>query len=142
MIVLVAVLALAGFLVGVDVILNIISVSVFFVAGILTAFGIAALIAIVGWLVVRDAISEIRTVRERGRPWRWLCVGWIGIAGILVDGVIGAWNVYQQHILFSAAVKDIPFAGVPVLVTLASFPVRLVEQVAMRNRKSGKDPSS
>ena len=61
------------------------------------------------------------------------CVGWIGIAGILADGMIGAWNVYQQHILFGAAVEKIPFAGAPILVALASILVRLVEQIAMRN---------
>jgi len=133
MIVLVAVLVLAGFVFGFDVALNTVSAGIVFGLGIVIALGLVALIAAMGWIVVRDAVTEIQTAREKGRPWRWQCVGWIGIAGILVDGMIGAWNVYQQHILFSTAVEKIPFAGAPILVALASILVRLVEQIAMRN---------
>jgi hypothetical protein len=49
---------------------------------------------------------------------------WIGILGMLLDGVVGAWSAYQEHTLFSTAVTQIPFAGVPVFIALGSYPLK------------------
>ena len=58
----------------------------------------------------------------------------------LADGVMGAWNAYQAHILFSDAVEKIPFAGLPVLLALASYPAKWIEQSYMRRQKQRVGP--
>ena len=127
-----AVLAVLFF--GLDPVLNGIS-TVFAAFLVLTVASLVGLsVAALFWIVIRDAVDEIRTDRHNRVPWRWRCLGYIGIIGILVDGVVGAWNAYQQHILFSTAVEQIPFAGVPVLLALASYPFRWIENFAMGRR--------
>ena len=129
---LVAALVLASLVFGLDTVLNTISTAFVLGLGTTIAFGALALAAIVIIFTVRDALDETRTDRKEGKPWLWRFAGWIGIAGILVDGGIGAWNVYQQHVLFSTAIKEIPFAGVPVLLVLAAYPLKLVEQLLIK----------
>ena len=134
----VALLVLADFVFGLDFVLNTISTIFVIALSIVVALGAAAVAALIFWLLIRDAVDEIRSDRAEGRAWRWRCIGWIGIAGMLVDGAIGAWNVYQHHVLFSTAVEEIPFAGVPVLLTLASIPLRFAEEILMKMGKKSK----
>jgi hypothetical protein len=126
----------ADFVFGVDAVLN--AISTMFVIGATLAI-IALVIAGVGalgWIIVRDAIGELRFDRHNGITWRWRILGYFGILGILADGLVGIWNAYQQHILFSAAVEQIPFAGLPVLLALASYPVRWIEETWMKKRRA------
>jgi len=107
---------------------------------IISAIGLIALVVVSGTgaifavstILMRDAIEEIATDRRHGRPWRWRCVGWIGIIGMLVDGLAGAWSAYQEDILFSAAVAQIPLAGVPVFLALGSYPLKWIEVLLIK----------
>lgn len=127
---------LASFVFGIDAVLNMIStIFAVGVVAILVAV-MAAFLAAIGWVVVRDAIDEIKSDRQEGRPWLWRCVGLAGIAGIILDGIVGAWNVYQKHILFSTAVEEIPFAGVPVLMALGAYPFKWIEALVLRWHKA------
>lgn len=126
---------LADVVFGLDAVLNAVSTIFAVGLGLLVVGGVGAAVTALGWIVIRDAVDEIKTDRKNGIPWRWRCVGWVGIAGILADGVVGAWNAYQEHILFSTAVEQIPFAGVPVLLVLASLPFRWIEEFLMRRRR-------
>lgn len=129
----------AALLFGLDAVLNAISTVFVTAAGLLVAIGIVLIVGALFWIVIRDAVDEIYVDRRNGMPWRWRCLGYLGIVGILADGVVGTWNAYQQHILFSAAVERIPFAGVPVLLALASYPFKWVEEFLMRkHRRTGK----
>lgn len=131
-------LFLATVVFGLDFVLNAISTSFVIGVGVVLAVGVLASLTALAGLVVRDAIEEIRSDREEGRPWLWRCIGWAGILGILVDGAIGAWNVYQQHIVFGKAVEAIPLAGVPVLLALASYPFKWVEALLMKRRENDR----
>lgn len=125
----------ADFLLGLDTVLN----------GISTMVAVGLTLAILGlvgggavalcWIVVRDVIDDLAFDRCHFIAWRWRLFGYAGWLGILADGVVGAWNAYQQHILFSAAVEQIPFAGVPVLLALASYPAKWIEQSLMRRMR-------
>jgi len=137
MIVLVAAIV-ADVVLGLDTVLNAISITFAVGTALLAAVILGAVAVVVAWIVIRDAIDEIHDDRAAGRPWRWRWVGWIGIAGILVDGVIGTWNAYQEHILFSTAVERIPFAGVPVVVALASYPFKGIERFLMARRSRAR----
>lgn len=119
---------------GLDPVLNGIStvLAAFLVLTVASLIGLS--VAALFWIVIRDAVDEIRTDRRNRVAWRWRCLGYIGIIGIMVDGVVGAWNAYQQHILFSTAVEQVPFAGVPVLLALASYPFKWIEDFAMSRR--------
>ena len=94
----------------------------------------------IDWDSVRDVIDDIAFDRRHGIAWRWRLLGYAGLLGILADGVMGAWNAYQQHILFSAAVEQIPFAGLPVLLALASYPAKWIEQTLMQKQKRRDKP--
>jgi hypothetical protein len=117
---------------GLDAVLN--AVSLVVVIGFAAAIVIVVMIAVLafGWIVVRDEIHDIRDDRQLGRPWRARCVGWIGIAGMLVDGSVAAWNAYQQHMLFSTAVEQIPLVGVPVFLALGSYPASWLEGLVIK----------
>jgi hypothetical protein len=125
---------------GLDAVLN--AVSIFVVASLALAvlapltFSLAAIV----WLSIRDEIEEIKLERANHLAWRWRILAYAGALGILADGLVGAWNVYQRHILFSTAVEAIPFSGVPVFLALASFPVRWIESWILRRRKSPASP--
>lgn len=126
----------ADFVFGLDVVLHVMSVAfVVSFGAALAAIALAAAALLIG-IVARDAADEIRSDRASGRPWRWRIAGWTGVTGILVDGAAGAWSAYQQHILFSTAVEQIPFAGIPVLIALGSYPLRWIEEFLMTLRRS------
>jgi len=133
--------ALAALVFGIDAVLNVISTVFALGFGLVVALILAVVIATLGWIGIRDAIDEIKMDRKQGLPWLWRCVGWIGIAGILADGIVGAWNAYQEHVLFSIAVKEIPFAGVPVLLVLGSYPVKWAEALLAKGRRRRADRS-
>lgn len=124
----------AAFAFGLDVTLNavsmIVTVSIAVAVLGLIVLGVCAL----AWITIGDAIEETRFDRRSNIAWRWRFIAYAGVIGILVDGVVGAWHAYQYHIVFSAAVESIPFAGVPVLVTLASYPIKWIEQFLMRRQ--------
>jgi len=126
---------LADVVFGLDAVLD--TVSMVFAVGL--GMAVAALLItasiLLGWIVVRDAMDEIAAERRAGLPWRWRYLGWIGITGILIDGLAGAWNAYQEHVLFRTAVEDLPFVGVPVMIALASYPLRGVEALLMKWRR-------
>ena len=130
------ILAIAGdILFGLDALLNLIS-TVATVASMLivaAAFTLAA--AILLWISVGDLIEEIRADTRSAAAWRWKFLALIGGLGILADGAVGAWNAYQKHILFSTAVEDIPFSGIPVYLLLASYPFKWIEQYFENRRK-------
>jgi hypothetical protein len=113
---------------GLDPLLNAVSTILLVVSALAVAGVFALAAAVLCWITVRDLIGDIRTDRQMRTAWRWKLVALAGISGILVDGAIGAWNVYQKHILFSASVEAIPFAGAPVFLLLASYPFRWIEQ--------------
>ena len=125
----------ADFVFGLDAVLN----------GLSTMVVVALTLAVLGligagafalcWIVVRDVIDDIAFDRRHGIAWRWRLFGYAGLLGIFIDGIVGAWNAYQQHILFSTAVEQIPLAGVPVLLALASYPVKWIEQYYMRKHR-------
>ena len=135
-------LFLAAVVFGLDFVLNAISTSFVIGVGFVLAVGVLAGVGALVWLVIRDAVEEIRFDREEGRPWLWRCIGWAGILGIFVDGAIGAWNVYQQHIVFGEAVEANPLAGVPVLLALAAYPLKWLEALVMKRRESGRQAPS
>ena len=130
----------ADFVFGLDAVLN----------GLSTMVVVALTLAVLGligagafalcWIVVRDVIDDIAFDRRHGIAWRWRLLGYAGLLGILADGVMGAWNAYQAHILFSDAVEKIPFAGLPVLLALASYPAKWIEQSYMRRQKQRVGP--
>ena len=134
--VLVAVLIVVGVadvVLGLDTeILTIASTAITILA--VVAFAAVGLVAvgILGTIFLRDAIDEIREDRAQGRPWVWRGLFWIGVLGLLVDGTIGAWNAYREHILFSEGVREIPFAGLPLLILAASVPLRGIEHLLLR----------
>ncbi len=125
---------------GLDAVLN--AVSVIVVAGVALAVLVPLVfsLAAIAWLSIRDELEEIRLERANHLAWRWRILAYAGALGILADGLVGAWNVYQQRILFSAAVETIPFSGVPVFLALASFPVRWIESWILRRRERPASP--
>ncbi|MDE2464138.1 MAG: hypothetical protein KGO02_10540 [Alphaproteobacteria bacterium] len=124
----------ADIIFGLDSVLNVIStVLVISVAVIILSTSALALGAL-AWITMRDAIEGLRSDRRERRAWLWRVAAYIGIFGIIVDGVVGTWNVFQQHVLFSTAVEEIPLAGVPVWLLLASYPIKWLEQAALRQR--------
>ncbi len=127
---------LASFVFGIDTVLNTVSTVLAVALAVLLAAVTAAFLAAVGWVVVRDAVDEIVSDRREGRPWLWRCIALAGIAGMILDGLVGAWNVYQRHILFSIAVEEIPFAGIPLLMTIGSYPFKWIEGPLLRWRRS------
>lgn len=130
--------AAADVIFGLDAVLNAVSLGLaatFALAIILVA---ALTVLAFGWIVIRDELQEIQGDRQNGRPWRSRCVGWLGISGMLVDGTVGAWNAYQQHILFSTAVEQIPFVGLPVFLALGSYPARWVEYFILRRHRQSE----
>lgn len=95
----------------------------------ITVFGLGALLLLLFvWITVRDAIDEIQTERQSGLAWRWQIVGYLGFVGILAEGAVGMWYASQNQVLFSDAIENIPYAGVPVLVALASYPAKWLER--------------
>ena len=128
-------IGVADVVLGLDTeILTIASTIITVLAGVV--FVAIALIAVggLGVIFVRDAVDEIREDRANNRPWLWRCVLWIGVSGLLVDGTIGAWNAFREHVLFSTGVSEIPFAGVPLMIVAASIPLRWIEQFLLRRR--------
>jgi MFS family permease len=124
----------AAIVFGLDAVLNGISTFVTVALTIAVLGLVGSLVLALGWIVIRDAADEMRFSRGNGLAWRWQLLGYAGILGILADGIVGTWNVYQEHIQFSTAVEKIPFAGVPVLLALASYPFKWVEQFLMRKQ--------
>ena len=120
---------------GLDAVLNAISVLV--VAGVVLAIILPLILSLfaIAWLSIRDEIEEIKLERANNLAWRWRILAYAGVIGILADGLVGAWNVYQHRVLFSAAVEAIPFSGVPVFLALASFPVRWIESWILHRRE-------
>lgn len=120
---------------GLDAVLNAISIIV--VAGVVLAVVVPLILSLfaIAWLSVRDEIEEIKLERANNLAWRWRILAYAGVIGILADGLVGAWNVYQHQILFSSAVEAIPFSGVPVFLALASFPVRWIESWILHRRQ-------
>ncbi len=130
MIIVAAVVADVAF--GLDPVLNAISI-MFVVGSVLAIFVACALVvAIFFWITVGDLLEDIGSDRRAKMAWRWKFFALAGILGILVDGAIGAWNAYQEHILFSASVAQIPFSGVPVYLLMASYPTKWAEQYFMK----------
>ncbi len=125
---------------GLDAVLN--AVSIILVAGLALAVIVPLVFSLVAiaWLSLRDEIEEIKLERANHLAWRWRILAYAGALGILADGLVGARNVYQGHILFSTAVEAIPFSGVPVFLALASFPVRWIENWILRRRESPASP--
>jgi hypothetical protein len=123
---------------GLHAVLNAVSVIVAIVAALAVLTMVGAGVVLCCWIVVRDAVLDLRFDRRNGNPWRWRLVGYAGIIGLLVDGAIGAWMAFHEHILFSAAVAHIRFAGVPVALALASYPLRWLEQTILRLRRDAK----
>jgi hypothetical protein len=120
----------ADFIVGLDAVLNAISLLIVVVIG-LTIFSVVmAGLGTVAWITIRDAIEAMSSDRQDGRPWMWRIPAYVGIAGIIIDGAAGAWHVYAQHILFSTAVERLPLSGIPVWLLLASYPLRWIEQAS------------
>lgn len=117
---------------GLDVVLNALSIVVAATLGVAVLSVVGLGIGALAWITIRDAVEGTRSDRRDRLAWRWRLVAYVGIVGILVDGAVGAWNVYQQHVLFSTAVEDIPFAGVPVWLLLASYPIKWLEQAVVR----------
>lgn len=128
----------ADFVVGIDAVLNAMSTMFVICATLAIIALIIAGVGALGWIIVRDVIGELRFDRHNGVAWRWRLLGYVGILGILADGLVGVWNAYQQHILFSAAVEQIPFAGLPVLLAMAGYPVRWIEEIWMKMRRRKK----
>lgn len=122
----------ADFIFGIDTVLNMLSVAI----AVVVAMALLSLLVLAGialaWITVRDALEGLRSDRRDRLAWRWRLVAYAGMLGIVVDGAVGAWNVYAQHVLFSVAVREIPFSGVPVWLLLASYPLKWLEQAAMR----------
>lgn len=117
---------------GLDVVLNALSIAIAVLVG-MAMLGLLILAAgALAWLTIRDALEGLRSDRYDHLAWRWRLVAYAGVLGILVDGAIGAWNVYTQHVLFSIGIREIPFSGVPVWLLLASYPLKWLEQAAMR----------
>lgn len=118
----------ADLLVGLDEVLNAVSVGI--VVGLslvlvgLFAIGVGGLV----WITVRDALEATSSDRREGRAWRWRIPAYLGILGILIDGVAGTWHAFEQHILFSTAIEKMPLAGLPIWLLLLSYPVKWIEQ--------------
>jgi hypothetical protein len=129
--------AIAGDIVfGFDAVLNLISTAAIVVSMLVIAavFSLAAIILF--WFTVRDLVEDIRSDKRSAIAWRWKILALAGGLGILADGVVGAWNAYQKHMLFSTAVQHIPFSGIPVFLLLASYPFKWIEQYfERRNQK-------
>jgi len=123
------ILAVAGdLLFGLDALLNLISTVAAVASMLVVAAAFALALVILLWITVRDLIEEIRADTRSANAWRWKFVALAGGLGILADGAVGAWNAYQKHILFSTAVENIPFSGLPVYLLLASYPIKWLEQ--------------
>lgn len=123
------ILAIASdMLFGLDALLNLISTVAAVASMLVVAAAFSAALVIVLWITIRDLIEETRTSAGSASAWRWKFVALAGGLGILADGAIGAWNAYQKHILFSTAVENIPFSGIPVYLLLASYPFKWLEQ--------------
>ncbi len=121
---------------GLDAVLNLISTAAMVVFILFAALLFAAAAIIVLWISTRNLLEDIRSDSRSAVAWRWKILALVGGAGLLIDGAVGAWNAFQQHILFSVAVEEIPFSGVPVFLLLASYPVKWIEQyLEARNRK-------
>lgn len=123
------ILAVAGdLLFGLDAVLNLISTVAAVASMLVVAAAFAVALVILLWISVRDLIEEIRADTRSASAWRWKFVALAGGLGILADGAVGAWNAYQKHILFSTAVENIPFSGIPIYLLLASYPLKWLEQ--------------
>ncbi len=125
----------ADFVVGLDAVLNAISLGVVVSIGLALFSVMMAGLGVLVWITVRDAIEAVSSDRHDGRPWLWRIPAYMGVAGIIIDGIAGAWHMYAQHILFSTAVERLPLSGIPVWLLLASYPVRWIEQAG-----SGRNP--
>jgi hypothetical protein len=126
---------LATLVFGLDAVLNGISIALAVVVVLVFVIPVLAGLGFLFWVLARDAVVDIKSDRQHGRAWRWRCVAYIGFLGIAIDGLVGAWNAYQQHVLYSMAVEQIPFVGVPVFVALASFPLKWIETALIKLRK-------
>jgi len=125
----------ADLVLGLDVVLNGISTIVVVILTVVILGLIGSGVVALCWIVSRDMIEVTRFERQNDKPWRWRLLGYAGMLGILADGSVGAWNAYNEHILLSAALERIPFAGVPLLLALASYPFKWIEQSFMRIRR-------
>lgn len=122
----------ADLIFGLDTVLNVLSVAIAVIVGV----ALLSLLVLAGgalvWITIRDALEGLYSDRCDHIAWRWRLAAYAGMLGVVVDGAIGAWNVYAQHVLFSIAVREIPFSGVPVWLLLASYPLKWLEQAVMR----------
>ena len=127
------VIVVVGAALSLDVVLSGISTAVVVSLLVMAAGVVGFIAAALGWITIRDAMGELRS--DGGVAWRWRLFGFVGVLGILADGFVGVWNAYQKHIMFSVAVERIPFAGLPVLILLATFPFRWIEQYLISKRR-------
>lgn len=125
----------ADFLVGLETVLNAISIVVVVSIGVALVSIIVVGLGALAWITVRDAVEVTSSDRQDGRAWRWRIPAYLGLVGILIDGLAGTWHVFQQHILFSTAIEKMPLAGVPVWLLLLSYPLKWIEQASFT-----KDP--
>lgn len=135
---LLAVAVAADLVFGIAAVLEAVSILAAIVALVVAAGAVIVALVVLGWIVVSDAAGEIDRDRRNGRPWRWRYAGWIGIGGMVADGAIGSFNAWQEQIAFSAAVEEIPFAGMPVILALSSYPLRWIEGAIMARRRPRK----
>lgn len=122
-------LVIVSLFAGPDIVLTVVPTLLAYMLGFAVLAIVAGVLAVLLWLAGRDAIDEIKFARERDRPWLWRCVGLLGLVGLVVDGGAGAWSAYRHQILFSAAVEEMPLAGIPLLMTLASYPLKWLEHL-------------
>ena len=125
---------------GLDAVLGLISTlatvgSMLLIAIILAAAAIAIL-----WISIRNLIADIADDSRSAVAWRWRILALAGGVGLLIDGTVGAWNAYQEHMLFSTAVQAIPFSGIPIFLLLASYPFRWIEQYFESRKNKARSP--
>ena len=113
---------------GLDALLNLISTLAIVGSVLLLALLFAIAITAILWITIRNLVDDIKNDTRSAVAWRWRILALAGGVGLLIDGTVGAWNAYQKHILFSTAVENIPFSGIPVFLLLASYPFKWVEQ--------------
>lgn len=122
-------MTVASLIFGLDVILN--GISIVFAAGLtLTALIIIGLaVFALGWFTIRDGMGEIQMRRGAKKAWVWQVFAYLAVIGIFIDGTVGAWIALHEHATFAKAVRDIPFAGAPVLLALTIYPIKWIEQL-------------